>query len=249
MTIADNWRALEARVRARARQPVEIVAVTKQRTAAEIAAVITAGARMLGENRSEEIVRKYGAHDPRADMAGLQLHMIGHVQSRKARDIAARCDAVQSLDSAHLANELDQRRAPLGRPLEVLIEVNVSGEAQKYGVAPAAVADLAGHVLILPWLRLRGLMTMAPQTDDPARIRAAFRGLRELRDQLVPRLGATHCAVLSMGMSDDFELAIEEGSTMVRIGHALFADGFGKEPGETKRAARAGATTAIFNKE
>ncbi len=232
MTIADNWRALEARVRVRARQPVEIVAVTKQRSPAEIAAVIAAGARILGENRCDEIVRKCSAHDPRADMAGLQLHMIGHVQSRKARDIAVRCDAVQSLDSAHLANELNQRRAPLDRPLEVLIEVNVSGEAQKYGVAPAAVAALAGHVLTLPWLRLRGLMTMAPQTADAARIRAAFRGLRVLRDQLVPRLGAAQCAVLSMGMSDDFEIALEEGSTMVRIGHALFAGSLDKEPYE-----------------
>jgi pyridoxal phosphate enzyme (YggS family) len=229
MTIADNWRALAARVRARARQPVEIVAVTKQRTAAEIAAVIAAGARILGENRSEEMVCKYSAHDPRAALAGVQLHMLGHVQSRKARDIAAWCDAVQSLDSARLADALDRRRAPLGRPLEVLIEVNVSGEAQKYGVAPAAVAALAGQVLALPWLRLRGLMTMAPQTDDTARIRAAFRGLRALRDQLVPRLGAEHCAVLSMGMSADFEIAIEEGSTMVRIGHALFADSFNNE--------------------
>ncbi|MCX7004300.1 MAG: YggS family pyridoxal phosphate-dependent enzyme [bacterium] len=249
MTIADNWRALEARVRARARQPVEIVAVTKQRSPAEIAAVIAAGARILGENRSEEIVRKCSAHDPRADMPGLQLHMIGHVQSRKARDIAARCDAVQSLDSAHLADELNQRRAPASRPLDVLIEVNVGGEAQKYGVAPAAVVGLAEHVLTLPWLRLRGLMTMAPQTDDAARIRAAFRGLRELRDQLVPRLGAAPCAVLSMGMSDDFEIAVEEGSTMVRIGQALFADSFDKEPQEEKRVIRAGATAASFNKE
>jgi len=249
MTIADNWRALEARVRARARQPVAIVAVTKQRTAAEIAAVIAAGARMLGENRSEEIVRKCSAHDPRADLAGVQLHMIGHVQSRKARDIATWCDAVQSLDSAHLADELNQRRASTGRPLEVLLEVNVSGEAQKYGVAPAAVAALAEHVLTLPWLRLRGLMTMAPQTDGTACIRAAFRGLRALRDQLVPRLGAEHCAVLSMGMSDDFEIALEEGSTMVRIGHALFAGNLDEEPDETNRVTRAGATAATFNKK
>jgi pyridoxal phosphate enzyme (YggS family) len=222
MTIADNWRAIEARVRAHAQQPVTIVAVTKQRSAAEIAAVVTAGARILGENRSEEITRKYMAQDPRNDTSDLQLHMIGHVQSRKARDIAALCDAVQSLDSAHLADELARRRAPDARPLEVLIEVNVSGDAQKYGITPRDLPALAEHVLTLERLCLRGLMTMAPLTDDMARVRAAFRGLRAQRDQLAARIGAAHCAVLSMGMSDDFEIAVEEGSTMVRIGRALF---------------------------
>lgn len=228
MTIADNWHAIEARVRAHARQPVTIVAVTKQRSAAEIAAVVAAGARILGENRSEEITRKYTAQDPRRATPGLQLHMIGHVQSRKARDITALCDGVQSLDSAHLADELARRRAPAACPLEVLLEVNVSGEAQKFGVAPRDLPALAAHVLTLDRLCLRGLMTMAPFTDDTARVRAVFRGLRELRDQLAARIGAEHCAVLSMGMSDDFEIALEEGSTMVRIGRALFADSFNK---------------------
>jgi len=222
MSIVENWQVLEADVARYARGAVTIVAVTKQRSVAEVRAVLAAGARVLGENRVEEARGKYAAWDPRTDGAGVQMHMIGHVQSRKARDAAALFDCVQSVDSLRLARELDARCAAAGRQVEVLLELNISGEEQKYGLPPADAESVAAAVMALPSLRLRGLMTMAPYTDDEQRLRAVFRGARTLCDALAARFGAERFSVLSMGMSHDYRLALQEGSTMIRIGTALF---------------------------
>jgi hypothetical protein len=223
MSIAENWQTVTARIRAITSRPVAVVAVAKTQPIEAVQAVIAAGARLIGENRIEEVMHKYATLHPRGSAAGVQLHMIGHVQSRKAGHVAAWCDAVQSLDSAKLADTLESRCAGLNTRLDVLLEINISGEPQKYGVAPADALALAEHTLAKPHLRLCGLMTMAPLTDDTGRLRRAFAGMRSLRDALAQAIGAEHCQILSMGMTNDYLIAVEEGSTMVRIGRALFA--------------------------
>ncbi len=201
---------------------VAIVAVTKTRGPDEVRAVVEAGATILGENRVEEARAKFIDGGLRDELPGVALHMIGHLQSRKAKIAVEFFDCVQSVDSAKLARELDKRCARLDKVMDVLIEVNVSGEEQKYGVKTDAAAALAEEILALPNLRLKGLMTMAPFTQDEAILRATFKGLRDLRDSLAEKYGADKFTLLSMGMTSDYTIAVEEGSTMVRIGTALF---------------------------
>ncbi|GGA86028.1 YggS family pyridoxal phosphate enzyme [Arenimonas soli] len=207
----ENAAKLAGRPRA-----VRLLAVSKTRTAGEVRALAAAGQRAFGENYVRE-----GA-DKAAELAalGLEWHLIGHLQSNKCREAAGAFDWVQSLDRPKLVAGLDRAR-PAGRPpLNVLVQVNVDGEASKSGCAPEDVGALAGLVAGASNLRLRGLMAIPEPHPDPARRRATLRRLRALFDQLA----ADHPGVdtLSMGMSDDFELAIAEGATMVRIGTALF---------------------------
>ena len=195
---------------------VKLLAVSKTRPAADVRALAGAGQRAFGENYVQEGVAK--AREL-ADL-GLEWHLIGHLQSNKAREAAAAFDWVQSLDRPKLVKALDQAR-PAGRPpLNVLVQVNIDDEASKSGCAPAEVPALAAAVAAAPNLALRGLMAIpAPAPDEAAR-RASFRRLKQLYDQLA----AAHPGVdtLSMGMSDDYPLAIAEGATLVRIGTALF---------------------------
>ena len=195
---------------------VRLLAVSKTRTAAEVRALAGAGQRAFGENYVQEGLAKAAEL---ADL-GLEWHLIGHLQSNKAREAAAAFDWVQSLDRPKLVKALDQAR-PAGRPpLNVLIQVNIDGEASKSGCRPEDVPALAAAVAAAPNLALRGLMAIpAPAPDDATR-RASFRRL----GQLYEALAARHPGVdtLSMGMSDDYPLAIAEGATLVRIGTALF---------------------------
>ncbi len=195
---------------------VKLLAVSKTRSAAEVAVLAAAGQRAFGENYVQEGLAKA------RELAGLGLewHLIGHLQSNKAREAAQAFDWVQSVDRAKLVKALDQARPADRPPLNVLIQVNIDDEASKSGCAPAEVPALAGAVAAAPRLRLRGLMAIpAPAPDEAAR-RDAFRRLRQLYDQLA----ASHPGVdtLSMGMSDDYPLAIAEGATLVRSGTALF---------------------------
>lgn len=196
--------------------PVHLLAVSKTRPPEAVRALAAAGQRAFGENYVQEGIAKIRAL---ADL-GLEWHLIGHLQSNKAADAAQHFDWVQSLDRAKLVPLLDRAR-PAGRPpLNVLLQVNVDGEAGKSGCAPGEVAALADAVAAAPRLRLRGLMAIPEPHPDPAVRRAAFRALRQLFDGLRAR----HPGVdtLSMGMSEDFGVAIAEGSTMVRVGTALF---------------------------
>lgn len=207
----ENAAKLAGRPRA-----VHLLAVSKTRSAGEVRALAAAGQRAFGENYVRE-----GA-DKAAQLAGLGLewHLIGHLQSNKCREAAEAFDWVQSLDRAKLVPALDKAR-PDGRPpLNILVQVNVDGEASKSGCAPDQVPALADAVAAAPNLRLRGLMAIPAPHPDPARRREAFGQLRALHEDLATR----HPGVdtLSMGMSEDFELAIAEGATMVRIGTALF---------------------------
>jgi pyridoxal phosphate enzyme (YggS family) len=217
------------------RDPAEItlIAVSKTHGADAVAAAYAAGLRVFGENRVEEAEPKVAAvaallGDP-SSVAGhpssvIEWHMIGHLQSRKAEEVLPWASMVHSVDSVKLAGRLSRICQAAKRELSILLEINVSGEASKYGFwpdeTPAAVAAIAA----LPGLRLAGLMTMAPIVPDPADARPVFAGLRRLRDDLVRRFPAVDWRHLSMGMTDDFEVAIEEGATVVRIGRAIFGE-------------------------
>lgn len=193
-----------------------LLAVSKTRTAAEIAAMAAAGQRAFGENYVQEALPKIEALRP----LGLEWHLIGHLQSNKA-DLAARAfDWVQSVDRAKLVTALARHRPPELPPLNVLIQVNIDDEASKSGCPPQAVATLADAIAAEPRLRLRGLMAIPAPDPDMQRRRAAFAAMSTLFDTL--QINHPDLDTLSMGMSEDFVIAIEEGATMVRVGSALF---------------------------
>ena len=228
MTIASNLSALHDRI-ARAAQragrnpdAVALMAVTKTFPAAAIIEAYEAGQRLFGENRVQEFAEKFGGL---SELRDAEFHMIGHLQSNKAAKAAEIFHAIDSLDSAKLAQRLDAAAEKLGKTLDVLIEINLGEEEAKSGVAPD-LTELESILLGAPdWkhLRLRGLMTVPPFTEDPEGARPYFRQLRDLRDRLAARkFPAVGFDVLSMGMSHDFEVAIEEGSTCVRLGTAIF---------------------------
>ena len=215
--LRDILQALENAGRAAGR-PVgtNLLAVSKTRPAEDVRALAAAGQRAFGENYVQEAAGKRRAL---ADL-DLEWHLIGHLQSNKAADAAEVFDWIQSVDRPRIVAALDRAR-PAGRPpLNVLIQVNVDGEAGKSGCSPADVTALADAVAAAPRLRLRGLMAIPEPHPDPAVRRTAFRTLKQLFDALAAR----HAGVdtLSMGMSEDYPLAIAEGATLVRIGTALF---------------------------
>jgi pyridoxal phosphate enzyme (YggS family) len=227
MSIRENWDGIQQTIAGITGQPVTVVAVTKLRSPAEIREVIAAGATVLGENRVEEAYTKFIEEGLRAEYPGVALHMIGHLQSRKARVAVELFDCIQSVDSLKLAVEIDKRCQPLNKTMDIMLEVNVSGESQKYGLHLSEAGSIISKVIELPRLRLKGLMTMAPFTDDEAVLRETFSGLRLLRDQLAHEYGRDYFTELSMGMTNDYTIAVEEGSSMVRIGTALFKMGDG----------------------
>ena len=230
MTIASNLSAIHDRI-ARAAQRggrntsnIALMAVSKTQSAAKIIEAYNAGQRLFGENRVQEFSEKVGALTSLRDA---RFHMIGHLQSNKAPKAAEVFNAIDSVDSAKLAERLNAAAEKLGKTLDILIEIKVGGEEAKSGIAPDS-SELERILAGAPsWkrLRIRGLMTVPPFTEDPEGARHYFRQLRELRDRLAARnFPAVNLDQLSMGMSHDFEVAIEEGSTCVRIGTAIFGD-------------------------
>jgi pyridoxal phosphate enzyme (YggS family) len=198
---------------------ITIVAVTKGHPLDIVREAAAGGLLDIGENRVQEALEKQEAWPD----APVRWHLIGHLQRNKAKLAVGRFTLVHSVDSVRLAEELEKVAAGQGRVQDVLVQVNVAREPQKTGVLPDEAAALAAHVAARSHLRLRGLMAMAPLTDDAAVIRETFRGLRELRDRLRPP-SSDLLSVLSMGMSSDFEIAIEEGATMLRLGTVLFGE-------------------------
>ncbi|MBI3911513.1 MAG: YggS family pyridoxal phosphate-dependent enzyme [Armatimonadetes bacterium] len=218
--IAENVERVRKRIAAAARragrkpEAIRLVAATKGVEAERVRLVVAAGAHEIGENYVQEAAAKFAAL---ADLSTTR-HLIGHLQRNKAGRAAELFDCVQSVDSEPLAHALGRRAVALGRTVEALLEVNIAGEASKWGVAPEEAPRLAEAVASIPGLSLVGLMGMGPLGADEAAVRACFRQLAGLFE----RLPLPQRRVLSMGMSGDFEIAIEEGSTMVRIGTALF---------------------------
>lgn len=214
-------RRIDAAARRAARDPAEVslVAVTKYVSAETARALFEAGCRDLGESRPQELWSKQEAL---ADLP-IRWHLVGRLQRNKARRTAPRIDRLHSLDSLELARELAALSRADGRVLPALLEVNTSGDAAKHGVAPASAADFLRKSATCSGLRIDGLMTLAHREGGPEVARGDFRRLRELRDALLAELGdAVQLPELSMGMSGDFEVAIEEGATLVRVGSALF---------------------------
>jgi pyridoxal phosphate enzyme (YggS family) len=199
---------------------ITLVAVSKTVSARGVAAATAAGQRVFGENRVQEALEKAGACGP-----GLAWHLIGHLQSNKAKAAARIFDVVESLDSPGLALELDRRAGEAGKRLRVLVQVNLAGEAAKSGVGPASAPSLIEMAVRLPHLEVAGLMTIPPQPENPEDSRrwfAKLRGLRERWDGVCCPRGTLR--ELSMGMSADYAVAIEEGATIVRVGSEIFGE-------------------------
>ena len=203
-------------------QQVTLIGVTKGVTPEMVRVAWNAGVRHFGENRIQEAQPKIAAL---ADLTAAVWHLIGHVQTNKAKPAVELFAMVHSVDSIRIADALSARAAQIGKRLAVWLEVNVSGEASKQGVAPSAAEALARHLRNAPALEWRGLMTIAPLSDDAEQARQVFRALRELRDTLQRAIGVNGLQ-LSMGMSHDFTVAVEEGADLVRIGSAIFQEQF-----------------------
>ncbi len=204
-------------------EDVTLVGITKTFPPEAAAAARRAGLRDFGENRVQELVAKAAALPGEILGGDLRWHMVGHLQRNKARDVVACADLFHALDSLRLAEELDRRAAEAGRLMPCLVQVNVSGEASKFGLDPDQTLAMLDRLAPYENLRVLGLMTLAAPADDPETVRPQFRLLRDLFEACRGR-GApcVEMRYLSMGMSGDFEVAIEEGATHVRLGTALF---------------------------
>ena len=222
--IRDNWELLRTRIEraaernGRSASAIEVVAVSKTRSAREIEAAYACGLRLVGENRIQEAAAK------RPQVAApLAWHFVGHLQTNKAGRAVELFDLVQSVDSARLARALSRRAEQVGRTIEVLLQVNTAGSHGQAGVAPDQLVNLVAALAPLSHLRIRGLMTIAAHSEDEATVRSCFRTLRELGEKVAEcKFADVSMDYLSMGMSGDFELAIAEGANLLRLGTAIF---------------------------
>ncbi|HAK58784.1 MAG TPA: YggS family pyridoxal phosphate-dependent enzyme [Nitrospiraceae bacterium] len=226
MTIADNLHTVMGRISAaaegagRAPLAVTLVVVTKTIDVERIREAVAAGAAILGENRVQEAKEKIEHLGPLAPW-----HLIGHLQSNKAKYAVNLFDLIHSVDSIELAREIDRQAAKIGKVQDVLVEVNIAGEKAKHGADRDAVLSLVREVAQLRNMAIKGLMTMPPFSDSPEDSRPYFRHLRELSDRVAQeQIPGVSMHELSMGMSGDYEVAIEEGATMVRVGTAIFGE-------------------------
>jgi len=227
MNLQENLTHLEERIgnacrrAGRRREEVTLIAVSKTHPVEVIQHAYDLGIRDFGENRVHELLKKqefFLNHEPRTTSHDIRWHLIGHLQSNKAKYIAPFIHCVHSIDSIETAKELSKRAEQHSGTIDVLLEINVAGEATKEGIATSEAEELQRLIFEeAASLRVRGLMTVAPFEDDPENVRPYFRELRTLRDKL-------RLSELSMGMSNDFEVAIEEGATMIRIGSELFGE-------------------------
>lgn len=219
--VADNLKNVTLRISRcceKAGRPiasVKLICVTKTADIDQIKEVISCGCRDIGENRVQDAIVKYKAIGDRAIW-----HLIGHLQTNKVRDAVKIFSLIHSVDSIHLAKEISKEAARINKTQGILIQVNTSGEKSKFGLVPEKAASFFNEISLYPNINILGLMTIAPEVDDPETVRPHFRMLKELRDSMSGKL-----QVLSMGMTNDFEVAIEEGATMVRIGRAIFRSG------------------------
>ncbi|UCD59013.1 MAG: YggS family pyridoxal phosphate-dependent enzyme [Candidatus Hydrogenedentota bacterium] len=225
MSIRSNLKRLQERIGGAAeragRNPADIglVVVTKTVGIDRIREAIDCGVRIIGENRVQEAAAKQSGIG-----RSVEWHMVGHLQSRKAKQAVELFDMIQSVESISTARALQKRCFEIGRSMPILVEVNTSNEAQKYGVYPDEAESLIREIARMQNLVIKGLMTMAALVPDPEQARPSFRRLRELAERLrAENIERASFDVLSMGMSNDFEVAVEEGSTILRIGTAVFA--------------------------
>ena len=221
MSIADNLKAVQEKIAAAAlasgRRPedVKLIAVTKTVPAERVCEALAAGAERIGENRVQELLSKLPA------LGGVEAHLIGQLQSNKARMVVGKAACIHSVDRLSLAQELERCAAKQGVTQDILLEVNIGKDPAKGGVMPELLGELIAGVLALPHLRLCGLMTVPP-ICPPEEARGYFAGLRELRNGMQAQFPAADLSELSMGMSADYPEAVMEGATMVRVGSAIF---------------------------
>jgi len=222
--ISENLRNVRIRIKEAARRAgrraddIILVCVTKTVAMPQIEEALAAGAADIGESRIQDAEVKFKAIGPRA-----KWHLIGHLQTNKVKDAVRIFDLIHSVDSIKLAEEVSRRAGAFGKAQEILIEVKTSREAAKYGAAPGEVFDLVEKAAVLPHIKIMGLMTMAPFVPEADQARPYFRRLRELSGEIAAKkMDNVSMRYLSMGMSQDFEAAIEEGANIVRIGHAIF---------------------------
>lgn len=227
MSVGENIESVQQRIlracrrAGRTHEDVRLIAVSKTKPAESVREAYAAGLREFGENRVQE------AADKRQSLADLDVvwHLIGHLQSNKAKQACQLFNWIQSVDSLHIAERIDRFAVSLGHRVPVLIEVHLGEEASKFGVEEDELVRLAEQVGALPSLELRGLMVLPPFFDDPEKVRPYFRHLRELAGRIdTRRLPRVSMRELSMGMSHDFEIAIEEGATIIRVGTAIFGE-------------------------
>uniref|UniRef100_A0A831WY70 Pyridoxal phosphate homeostasis protein n=1 Tax=Thermorudis peleae TaxID=1382356 RepID=A0A831WY70_9BACT len=223
--ILANLEAVRGRIReacrrvGRSPEEVELLLVTKTVPPERIRVAVEAGERLIGENKVQEALAKYGELK---DLP-IEWHFIGHLQTNKVKDVLTFASMIQSVDRMRLVEKLDQQLQRLGRSLDVLIQVNTSEEESKFGVAPEETLAFVRQVARYDTLNIKGLMTIGKLSADPEDARRCFRLLRQLRDRIVAEgIPRVRMEILSMGMSGDLEIAVEEGSTMVRVGTAVF---------------------------
>lgn len=226
MSIADNLTQIRQRITAAALRAgcdpagIRLVAVSKTRVAGEIDEAARAGQTLFGENYVQELTAKSGDV-----IMPVEWHFIGSLQSNKVKQLVSRVTLIHSVDRLSLAEEISRQWGRAGLSCDILLEVNIAGEAAKGGISAAELPDLARRAALLPGVRIRGLMTMPPLFDDPEGARPYFRALRCLAEDVnAAGIPGVEMSELSMGMSGDFEAAIEEGATLVRVGTALFGE-------------------------
>ena len=222
--IAENIRSVEARIQSaceragRSRDEVTLICVTKTMPVEDLRQAYDAGERSFGENRVQEINDKF----PQLP-EDIQWHMIGHLQTNKVKYLMDKVVMIHSVDSVRLANAISKEAVKAGRVMDILIEINAAGEESKFGLDYDKVLSMIKEIAPLPGIRICGLMTVAPYTDDPETNRVFFRNLRELAVDIDRQsIDNVSMTVLSMGMTGDFEVAIEEGATHIRVGTAIF---------------------------
>lgn len=223
LSFEDNWHEVQKQVAAaavksgRSADAITVVAVTKTHPVETVREALAAGLVHLGENKIQEARTK-------VEPVGRGIwHLIGHLQSNKAKEAVHLFDRIDSVDSLEIGQEISRRAESIGKTVPILLQINVSGEGTKFGVKPIEAPSIAESLNALPGIELRGLMTMAPFVVEVEKARPVFAGLRELRDRIEKETGLK-LPDLSMGMSHDFEVAIEEGSTEVRLGTILFGE-------------------------
>jgi len=220
--IAENLKSVTRRISrccektGRSVGEVELVCVTKMAAIEQMEEALAAGVKVFGENRVQDAQVKHKAIGDR-----VSWHLIGHLQTNKAKDAVRIFSLIHSVDSLHLAEEIDKQASRLGKIQDILVQVNTSLEASKFGIRSGEAGALLKQLALYRNISVKGLMTIAPEVVDHETVRPYFRELRELKDKMNSTLN-TQYRILSMGMTNDFEVAIEEGSTMVRVGRAIF---------------------------
>ncbi len=224
--ITENLQEVEAKIQAacarsgRSRDDVTLIAVSKTKPVEMLEEAYEAGVREFGENKVQEMVDKCGQLPD-----DIHWHMIGHLQRNKVKYVVGRAVLIHSVDSLRLAQEISARSVREEVETDILLEVNIAGEESKFGVSPEETEDLARAIAVLPGVHIQGLMAVAPYTDDPEENRPYFRRIRELSVDIARKnIDNISVCILSMGMTGDYEVAIEEGATMVRVGTGIFGE-------------------------